>query len=212
MRLHRFPDSPYVLKVQKVMDLLGCRYDTVDERYGHRGELARMTGGYIHVPVLVDDDGTVVVESRRICEHLLARFPEGAKKVVPPALTAAAWAFNDFCDGPLEDVLFRIASPSKRDALTDPWERALYTVMKERKFGAGCVDAWEEGRGELIARGRELLMPTARTLAAQPYVLGDTPTLADAALYGVVAMLAYHDSALPGALGESIPAWYARLT
>ena len=46
-------------------------------------------------------------------------------------------------EGPLEDILFRVASPHVRDAWERPFERALYVLVKERKFGAGCVDAWE---------------------------------------------------------------------
>jgi glutathione S-transferase len=51
-----------------LLDLLGARYDLVEVPFGQRDELARLTGGYVFVPVLVDDDGKVVVESRDICE------------------------------------------------------------------------------------------------------------------------------------------------
>ncbi|HTQ04306.1 MAG TPA: glutathione S-transferase C-terminal domain-containing protein, partial [Polyangiaceae bacterium] len=37
---------------------------------------------------------------------------------------------------------------------------------------------------------RHLLAPTLKTLDARPFLFGDAPTLADAALYGVCAMLA----------------------
>ena len=71
MKLYRFRYSPYARKVQMVLDLLGKPYELVEVPYLERDELARLTGGYIHVPVLVDDDGRVVCDSRRICEHLL---------------------------------------------------------------------------------------------------------------------------------------------
>jgi glutathione S-transferase len=129
----------------------------------------------------------VLTESRRICEHLVAR-PE-ARHLVPPGLRAAIWAFHDFLDGPVEDVLFRLASPAVRDKWGTAWERALYTLIKERKFGAGCVDAWAAGRADLLARGRAVLEPTRQTLAEQPFVFGDAITLADASLYGQWAML-----------------------
>ena len=95
----------------------------------------------------------------------------------------------DFADGPLEDVLFRIASPSVRDTWPTAFERALYVLIKERKFGAGCVDAWERQQPELLTRARQLLAPTLRTLEKRPFLFGDSPTLADAALYGNCAML-----------------------
>src|SRR6185503_18637287 len=152
MKLYRFRYSPYARKVQMVLELAGIAHDVVEVRYGEREELARLTGGYIHVPVLALDDGEVITESRRICERLVAR-PE-ARHLVPAGLHAAVWAYHDFLDGPVEDVLFRLASPAVRAKWPTAWERSLYTLIKERKFGAGCVDAWEAGRAELIERGR----------------------------------------------------------
>ena len=68
MKLYRLRYSPSARKVQVLLDLLGARYDLVEVPYGQRDELARLTGGYVYVPVLVDDDGKVVVESCDICE------------------------------------------------------------------------------------------------------------------------------------------------
>jgi glutathione S-transferase len=187
MKLYRFRYSPYARKVQMLLELAGLPHEVVEVRYGEREELARLTGGYIHVPVLVLEDGEVITESRRICERLIAR-PQ-ARHLVPPSLRAGIWAFHDFIDGPVEDVMFRLASPAVRAKWTTAWERALYTMVKERKFGAGCVDAWDAGRAELIERARTALEPTRQTLTAQPFVFGDTPTLADVALYGQWAML-----------------------
>src|SRR5262245_54163090 len=146
MKLYRFPYSPYARKVQMLLELAGIAHDVIEVRYGEREELARLTGGYIHVPVLALDDGTVVTESRRICERIAGR-PE-ARHLVPAALDAVTWAFCDWVDGPVEDVLFRIASPEVGDRWETAWERALYVLIKERKFGAGCVEAWRADRAK----------------------------------------------------------------
>jgi glutathione S-transferase len=209
MKLYRFHYSPYARKVQILLDLLGRRYTLIEAPYGDRTELATLTGGYIYVPVLVEDDGAVICDSRRICEHLLAG-PAGAA-LVPPPLDGPVWATSDWCDGQLEDVLFRIASPLIRDAWTSASDRALYVLIKERKFGPGCVDAWARDREGLIARGRALLAPMARTLAAQPFLFGAQPTLADAALYGEIALLTAADPALPARFSPELVAWVRRV-
>src|SRR5438477_53621 len=72
MKLYSFHYSPYVQKVRAVLDLLGRDYTVMEVAYGDRTELATLTGGYVHVPVLADDAGRVVCDSRRICEHLLS--------------------------------------------------------------------------------------------------------------------------------------------
>ena len=202
MKLYRFRYSPYARKAQMVLELLGREHTVVEVPYSDRDELAGVTGGYVHVPVLVDDDGKVVTDSRRICEHLLVG--AAADQLVPSPNEGPIWAYTDFIEGPLEDVLFRIASPAVRDAWPRPGERALYVLVKERKFGAGCVDAWERDRDALIARARELLAPTLRTLAARPFLFGDAPTLADAALYGQCAMLEEGDAKLLPRVAEAL--------
>jgi glutathione S-transferase len=194
MKLYRFRYSPYARKVQMLLDLLGQPYELVEVSYSDRNELAALTGGYIYVPVLVTDQGRAIVESRVICQHLLQG--KGGARLLPPPLEGPIWGYSDFVDGPLEDVLFRVASPAVRDAWPLPGDRALYALIKERKFGAGCVDAWLAGRGPLIAQAQNLLAPTLSTLTQRPFLFGDEPTLADATLYGNCLMLEAGDPKL----------------
>jgi glutathione S-transferase len=209
MKLYRFRYSGYARKVQMLLGLLGRRHELIEVKYSDRTALAELTGGYIYVPVLVDDDGSVHVDSRQICEHLLTG--DAAAKLTPAPLQGPIWAYADFCDGPLEDVLFRIASPDVRDAWSDPGERALYTLIKERKFGAGCVDAWAEARQELMSRAQRLLSPTLSTLSQTPFLFGTQPTLADVGLYGNLAMLHEASPALVPQLASALPPYMARL-
>ena len=209
MKLYRFRYSPYARKVQIVLDLMGAKYDLVEVSYSDRDELATLTGGYIYVPVLVDDRGAVLTESRAICEHLAAT-PAG-RKLVPSPLEGAIWGYHDFLDGPVEDIFFRIASPAVRDAWQRPGERALYVLIKERKFGAGCVNAWARDQDALIAKARTVVAPTLKTLGARPFLFGDAPTLADAALYGLCAMLEEADKTLLPRVAEPLVAFVRRV-
>jgi len=209
MKLYRFRYSPYARKVQVLLDLLGAQYELVEQSYIEREELAALTGGYVQVPVLVTDDGRPIVESRAICEYLLAS-SEGSK-LVPSPLEGPIWAYADFVDGPLEDVLFRIASPDIRSAWPSAAERGLYVFIKERKFGAGCVDAWLRDRAVLLVRGRALLAPTLKTLAQRPFLFGDHPTLADAALYGNCVMLEEAQPQLLSQLSEALVSYVRRV-
>jgi glutathione S-transferase len=197
MKLYRFRYSPYARKVQALLDLLGARYDVVEVPYADRNEIATVTGGYIYVPVLIDDAGKVITESRNICEHLLSS-EAASSLLVPPPFEGPIWAYADFVDGPLEDVMFRIGSPAVRHSWPTPGERALYVLVKERKFGAGCVDLWARQRVELLDKAHRLLRPTLSTLGRQAFLFGSKPTLADAALYGVCKMLEEADARLLG--------------
>jgi len=209
MKLYRLRYSPYARKVEILLDLLGKRYQPIELNYSDRTELAELTGGYIYVPVLVEEDGSVTVESRDICERLLTG--TAAERLTPAPLEGPIWAYADFADGPLEDVLFRIASPVVRELWKSASDRALYVLIKERKFGAGCLDQWARDRATLEQRGRKLLAPTLRTLSAQPFLFGQRPTLADAALYGECAMLFEADPALLQSLSPALRPFMLRL-
>src|SRR5687768_7312758 len=108
MKLYRFRHSPFARKVQTILDLMHAPYQVVDVQYGERNELAELTGGYVYVPVLVDDAGKAIIESREICRQLVTR-PDGAF-LVPSPLEGPIWGYSDFCDNVLEDITFRIAS------------------------------------------------------------------------------------------------------
>jgi glutathione S-transferase len=206
MKLFRFRYSPYARKVQMLLDLAGFPHEVIEVPYTQREEMVALTGGWVQVPVLVDDDGRVIVESRDICEHLLRKQPAVAARLVPSPLEGPIWAFADFVDGPLEDVMFRLASPFVRDAWPTAWERGLSVFSKERQFGAGCVEAWERDRDVLLARARRFLAGSVATLARQPFLFGETPTLADAALHGVLAMI---EEARPQLVLQLDPSWPA---
>jgi glutathione S-transferase len=209
MKLYSLRYSPYAKKVEMLLALLGLPFERIEMPYSDRTELATLTGGYIYVPVLVGDDGRVTVESRDICETLLTG--AGGDRLVPAPLQGPIWAYADFVDGPLEDVLFRISSPTVQKAWKSESDRALYTLIKERKFGAGCLDAWLRDRDNLVRRGRHLLAPTLATLAAQPFLFGQQATLADAALYGCCYMLKAADPELLNRVSEQLPGYMERV-
>jgi glutathione S-transferase len=208
MKLYRFDYSPFVRKVQMALELTGSAYEAVDVPYGDRTELAELTGGYIQVPVLVAD-GEVITDSRNICRWLVGR-PWG-RWLAPPDLAAAVWAYADWCDGPFEDIMFRVATPQIARRFARLADRALFVYIKERKYGPGCVGQWEREHESLVKRAAELLQPTLQTLQNQPFVFGGDPTLADAALYGQFAMLSAADPGLPAKVSKAIEPWMKRL-
>lgn len=209
MRLYGFSYSPYVAKVRKCLELKGIAFEYVEVPYLDRRELVAVTGGTVHVPVLADGP-VVVTDSARITAWLDDRHAPSLR-ADPAAVVYEGWA-----DNVLEDVAFRVATPGLearfaelQGGRTDAG--ALFRLVKERKFGPGCVDAWKRDAAALTARTLELLAPAARAVAARPFLLGDRPSLADAAVFGQLAML---EVAFPGWVTRNAPAlsaWQARV-
>jgi len=206
MKLFRFPYSCYALKVQSLLDLAGARVELEDVPYGDRSALVELTGGYIHVPVLLDDRGVSHVDSRAISEFILATAPH----LAPSPFEGPVWAYADWCDQVLEDPCFKLAAPGIRRSFPRPADGALYALIKERKYGAGCVEAWERSAGDFLRSSRAALAPSERTLRQTAFLFGAAPTLADAALWGQLAMLRF--AGIPAsALGASLTEWVLRL-
>lgn len=209
MRLFRFPTSNMCLKVQCLLELAGASFELVDIPYADRSSLLALTGGYAAVPVLQLDDGRVVCDSRRICQTLIDEDPRFAR-FVPAPLEGPVWAYADWADNLLEDVAFRWVIGALCARRTNANDRALFIINKERRFGAGCIEQWERQSDELQTRLEALLAPTLKTLRSQPFVFGQAPTLADAALYGECAMIAL-DRARLSRLGTDLRAWMDRM-
>lgn len=208
IRLYRFDYSPFVRKVQIVLDLVRAQYEIVDVPYGDRTELAEVTGGYIQVPVLVAN-GEVITDSRNICRWLIGR--DSGRWLVPPHLAGAIWAFADWCDGPFEDVMFRVATPWIARRFARVSDRAMFTFIKERKYGTGCVAQWEHEHEALAKKAAEAIEPTMQILRRQTFVFGEEPTLADAALYGQFMMLKVANAEFPGKIAQAIVPWMQKL-
>jgi glutathione S-transferase len=210
MRLHGFSYSPFVAKVRKCLELKGLAFEMVEVPYLDRRELVALTGGSVHVPVL-EDGGHVVTDSARITAYLDERYLPSLR-TDPLAVVLEGWS-----DGVLEDVAFRLATPGLEARFAElnggrEDARALFRVMKERKFGAGCVEAWRKESEALSARVAELLAPLARSLSARPFLLGAAPSLADAAVYGQLHML---ECGAPGWVAARVPAlsgWWMRIS
>lgn len=209
MKLYRFDYSCYSRKVQMVLDLLGKHYELEEVSYLDRSKLVHLTGGYIQVPVLMMDDGTFLTDSRVICSSLLSG--ENAENLTPAPWQGPVWAYADWCDTTLEDVIFRLASPKIKDRFKLPEEKALFSYIKERKFGEGCVEKWRSQTKHLVSKAHSLLRPTMLTLNEQHFIFGDQPSYADASLYGLVKMLNIADTDLVTDIAPELKLWMVRL-
>jgi glutathione S-transferase len=211
MQLYQFAHSPFAAKVRKCLELkrLGC--EIVEVPYLDRRALAAVSGG-VHVPVLVDE-GRVVTDSARITAYLDERYPPNLR---PGALAGPATVLEAWADEQLEEVAFRLSAPwvepRMREQSGDRADApAMYRMIKERKYGTGCLDAWRADEATWLERLRGLIEPLVRSLALSPFLLGDTITVADAAVWGNLYGI---EAVRPGFVAGRLPGlegWIARV-
>jgi glutathione S-transferase len=206
MRLFQFSYSPYAAKVRIVLKLKGLGCEIVEVPYTDRRELVAISGD-VRIPVLVDD-GKVISESSRIIAHLETK--GGAPMLAEPL----AQVLEQWADNFLEETTFRYACPGLEVRMrADHGETAgaMYRLIKERRYGAGIVAQWRADEAKYQSASLDLLAPLSRALELRPYLLGDKPTVADAA---VVAQLHMVEIAKPGFVRRHTPglaAWFEKL-
>ncbi len=206
MRLLQFPYSPFAAKLRTILKLKNLACEVVDVPYLDRAELVKLTGT-IYVPVLHDGD-TVVSDSARIVEYLEKK---GGPTVYgdPLASVLEQWADEYF-----EEFAFKLACPGLEERMGREQgleAKALFTLIKERRYGAGCIAQWKRDEAQWRENTLKLLAPIAQTLTKRAWLVGESPSVADAALAGQLTMVEF---AFPNFVATHVPAlsaWYAKL-
>lgn len=211
MKLFEFVYSPFAAKVRKCLAWKGLEYEAVEVPMMDRRALVAVTGGSIMVPVLCDG-ATVISDSPRFTAYLERYAPS----LRPPPLSAAAVVFESWADNVLEDTAFRVAAPAIDERITEHNDgredaRAMFRLVKERRYGAGCLEAWRAQRVELTARLAALLDPLDAGLRSTPFLLGSAPTVADAAVYGQLYMIEWSIPGFVTGLSPALRDWYGRI-
>jgi glutathione S-transferase len=217
LTLVQVPPSPFCISVRTALEAGGVRHTVHNLELWDRRPVAELTGGaYYVVPVLVDADGRTppvcVYESRDdgtdIARYVDAKYDLG---LFPAHLEGLQDLVVQYVEGQCEDVAFRLDDAFLLPSIEDVGGRTMALRHKERKFGKGCVDQWREQAPDLLAKLEDVLRPLDRMLARDPFLLGDRPTFADYALYGVLGNLTYTgDCQIPARL-TNILRWHAQV-
>jgi len=191
--LHHLWLSPSSRKVRLVLDEKGLEYDMKVEREWERREefLALNPAG--KVPVLIEEDGTVLADSNAICEYLEDGYPSPALIDGTPYERAeirriVAW-FDDKFDREVSDNL-------------------LYEKVMKRFLGLGAPDSEAIRAGS--ANLRTHLDYIAYLTVERNYLAGDEFSLADIAAAAQISAIDYIGD-VPWKAHEGAKDWYARV-
>lgn len=128
IRLYGFPDSCNVERVALALAHKGLRVESVDVDPKDRTEVRRVSGQDL-VPVLVDDDGTVVFDSMDIVRHLEKRYPDKPLYPTDPARRAEMFVFIDWFNRvwkrPPNDMEAEMKKPTPDPARIEQMSRAM---------------------------------------------------------------------------------------
>jgi glutathione S-transferase len=159
--LYRARFSTNVERVALALAHKGLSVESVWIEYSERGEVERVSGQPL-VPVLVDDDGTVLVESMDIVRHLDDRHPERPLYPSDPARREELLVFIDWFN-----QVWKVAPNAIEAELGKP-EPDLTRVERMSMLIRRALD-----RFEALLTGRDHLMGddfSAADIAAFPFL------------------------------------------
>lgn len=146
IRLYRAPYSTNVERVALALAHKSIPVSSVVISYDDRSEVERVSGQGL-VPVIVDEDGTVVYDSAAILEHLERRHPEPALYPAEPAHRAEAQVFIDWFN-----CVWKVAPNAIEEELEgeSPDSKRVDALAREMR---GHLDLFEQ-----MLAGRDHLM------------------------------------------------------
>ncbi len=185
--LYQWEISPYCEKIRKILDYKELSYRTLEQPLLRRDLLQKKTGQQ-KVPVLCDN-GRWVADSTDIALYLEERYP--ARPILPPAgrerqlcLLLEDWSDEAFASA-VQPVKW--LTPGNSAALLSEMGKSLPGLANRVLLRAASpvlrrtMQALSHGRGAKRTRhllGYQLDLLES-LLAGQPYLFGETPTLAD---------------------------------
>jgi glutathione S-transferase len=185
--LYHIEECPFCEKVRLALALEGLRYESRQIDPNDRSEVERLSG-QPKVPIMVEEDGSVILESNRIMQRLVSA-PESA--LVPPSRRdqALTWVLVDRADARLAPICYRLKhhSDPEGNSLTDEDLSVLRNRLKEEL-------AVMEG---ILERG--------------PFLFGERPTVADVAAHAFLNRLPEDErNPLVSQLAR-VAGWYERV-
>ncbi len=217
--LHRFPISHFSEKGRALLEFKELDYDLKDYTLGLPQRKVVKLSGQRQVPV-IELDGEIVSDSTRIAHWLDERFPD-QPRLIPKEepLRGEVLALEDEIDrvlgigAPL--LWFEDAVRNGRKNQVDLLAIEVHglnvlgarTLAKTIAFarGLGLGNSFVRRKSE---RARAMLERFSRRLEKAPFLVGDSPTLADVAAVGITLHLEWPRSArMPNEVpvGQGVP-------
>lgn len=171
--------SPACWRSRMALCHKGLAFETVPTRFTEIAAIADV--GQKTVPVL-DDNGTIVVDSWAIAEYLEENYPDRPSLFGGPTGHALTRFYQSWVDTVLARGMFSLIILDIFDHLT-PEDKTYFRTSREKRVGRTLED-FQAGRENRLKGFRNSLFPLRITVKQQPFLGGDRPAYADYALFG----------------------------
>jgi glutathione S-transferase len=190
LMFYQYPFSHWCVKVQKIMDYKGVEYEPVRVGYHDKRELLQATG-QDYVPALVNNKQVVTYAG--IPDYLENLKP--SPTIYPNGTKAVSKAIENWAHYRLEEIVWRVVVPDVPKTFKDDLERWVFVEIQELKRGP--LELVEQRRSALRTEMNSHLQIVEDMLKQHPYLLAESPSLADFAVYGAVNPIPFSGNTIP---------------
>lgn len=196
MQLIGMMDSPYVRRVAIALHVLGMPFEHRSVSvFGQYDEFARINP-VVKAPTLVDDDGTVLIDSTLILDYLDHKVPPD-QRLLPEERQERTFALrvNGFALAAMEKTVQQVYERKLRpeERQHEPWFARVNTQMHA---AWDVLDKLIAGRGGWLCAGR-ITQADITAAVAWRFTQFILPGAVDPARYPAIAALSVRAEALP---------------
>jgi glutathione S-transferase len=184
------PFSHWCVKVRKILNYKGLKYEVKKVGYHDKRELIKATG-QDYVPALINDDQIITYPD--IPDYLEKLAPNPT--IYPNGTRALTRALENWAHWRLEEIVWRYVVVDFPKTFKDDLERWVFVEIQELKRGP--LEQVAARRPALKADMEAHLQIIEGMLNDQQYLVNDKPSLADFAAFGAIYPLRYSGNELP---------------
>ena len=212
IELIQFPWSPFCIVQRRILEFAEAKFKIVNIPNGERSLVWKITKErYYQVPVIRDGRNVIfelAEDSQIVGKYINEKFQLGLFPQEWRGTQMILWRYiENEVEGPcfkLNDIHWKEFVP-KADQLR-------FLRHKERRFGRGCIEQWEEQKSSLLRDLEQKLIPFEQMLAVKPYLLDYRPRFVDFDLYGMLGNFLYTGQYKLPAAHTGIEQWYERMS
>jgi len=213
IELIQFPWSPFCIVQRRILEFSGTPFQLTNlAQTGDRSRIWQLTKErYYSVPLLRDGRNVVFEtgeDSQVIAKYLDQKLALG---LFPAAIEGEQSILWRYIEIDIEGLTFKLNDAHYREFVARA-DQLAYVRHKERKFGRGCLAAWDAQQTEMRRQLEARLLPFEEMLGARPFLLGTQPRFVDFDLFGMLGNFLYSGHYRLPTRRPQLRKWYHRMS
>lgn len=211
IELIQFPWSPFCIVQRRILEFARASFKTINIPNSDRSLVWKLTRQrYYGVPVIKDGRNVLFEtsdDSQVIAKYLDSKFQLGLFPAELEGVQSILWRY---IENDIEGPCFKLTDIHWREIMP-PAHRLAFLRHKERKFGRGCIEAWQRSEKDLLKQLETALLPFEEMLNHNSYLLGEQPRFVDFDLFGMLGDFLYTGHYKLPASRPQLKKWHRRM-